>query len=101
MPQTFTKRPADVLDYVFNWNGTAADGGPWLATGDTIMGTPTITLPTGGTLVKDSQSNTATTVTVKLSGGTAGVDYQVTCTIVTTPGTRTRKEAITIQVREP
>jgi hypothetical protein len=99
MPQEFTKDPCDVLSYMWNWNGAAADGGPWLATGETITGTPTITLPTGGTLVMDSQSNTTTTVTVKLSAGTDGVDYAVACKIVTSAG-HTKEKTITIMVRQ-
>jgi hypothetical protein len=85
----FVKDPSAVLDYTWNWAA-------WLGS-DTITGTPTITTQSG--LTKDSQSNTTTTVTAWLSGGTAGTTYTVACRIVTTAG-RTDERTIQIAVRD-
>ena len=72
------KDPAEKLDYRFDW------GAEYLGT-DTITGTPTwSTSPTGLTTV--SSSNTTTTTTVRLSGGTVGQEYTVTCHVVLTSG---------------
>lgn len=88
--KTFTKDPAAVLDYTIDW-----DANDWLGS-DTITGTPVWTVPSG--LTKDSQSNTTTTATAWLSGGTADQDYDVACKITTTAG-RTDERTIRIQVR--
>jgi len=88
MPQTFVKDPSAVLDYTVDWSD-------WLDT-DTIA-TSEWTVPSG--ITKDSDTNTDTTATVWLSGGTAGENYSVTNTI-TTAGGRTDQRTIHIQVRE-
>lgn len=88
--KTFTKDPDATLDYTVDW-----DGDDWLGS-DTITGTPTWTLPSGVTLA--SQSNTTTTATAFISGGTANVDYDVACKIVTAGG-RTDERTIRLQVR--
>lgn len=71
----FTKHPDAVKDYTFDWTA-------WL--GDDTIATATITTQAG--LTVDSQSKTATTATVWLSGGTKGQLYTVTCRITTTGG---------------
>lgn len=71
---TFVKDPQAVLDYQFNW-------ATWLD-GDTIS-SYTVTVD-GVTL--DSDTNTSTTVTAWLSGGTLGARAYVTCQIVTASG---------------
>ena len=86
--QTILKDPDAVLDYTVDWSD-------WLGA-DTITGTPTWTVGTG--LTKASQTNTTTTATAWLSGGTAGSDYTVACKIVTTGG-RTDERSFTVQVR--
>lgn len=73
----------------------ALDVTEWLA-GDTITGTPTWTVPSG--ITKDSQSNTTTTATVWLSGGTEGTTYELVCRIVTTGG-RTEDFSLSVLVR--
>lgn len=91
MTQYFGKDPDEVLDYQFDFSAQlAADGD------DTITGVPTVTPQTGITL--DSQSNTTTTVTVWLSGGTVARKYEVECDIVTVGG-RTYSRTITVQMR--
>ncbi len=86
--QQFVKDPDEVLDFVFDWS-------TWLD-GDTISSDST-TVDTG--LTKDSDSNDTDSVTVWLSGGTAGSAYKVTNQI-TTAGGRTAERTIIIQVRE-
>jgi hypothetical protein len=53
-----------------------------LATGDTISGAPAWTLPGG--IASAQQSNTTTTSTIWISGGTVGTRYIVKCRITTT-----------------
>ena len=88
MAQTFVKDPDATLDYIIDWS-------EWLDT-DTIS-TSTWTVPTGLTNVSDS--NTTTTATIWLSGGTAGQRYTVSNRIVTAAG-RTEDRSITIKVRQ-
>lgn len=87
----FVKDPADVVTYVVDWNEDSFLGS------DTITGTPEWTVPAG--ITKASQSNTATTASARLSGGTAGVDYEVACKITTVAG-ETFERTIRVQVRE-
>lgn len=69
------KDPDAILDYTANW-------ATWLD-GDTIS-TSTWTVPSGITKVTDS--NTTTTATIWLSGGTAGEKYEIKNTITTAGG---------------
>ena len=87
------KSPAAVLSYVLDLNKV---GDAWLGAGETIT-TATFTVDTGITI--SSQSNTTTTGTVKLSGGTVGNDYKVTMTWVTSAG-NTDSRFFTVKVRE-
>lgn len=76
---TYVKDPADKLDYQVDWT-------PHLASGETISAVAW-TVETG--LTKSSspaESNTTTTATVWLEGGTAGGDYDVACRITTNQG---------------
>lgn len=83
------KDPEAVLDFTVDW-------ATWLGV-DTISGTPTWTVPTG--LTKDSQTNTTTTATAWLSGGSVGQDYVVECKIATAAG-RTDERSFVVKVRE-
>lgn len=89
MPTTMTKDPGASLDYSFDW-------GAWLVDGDTITSAQ-VTVPDGITL--DGTTNTASTVTAWLSGGTAGESYMATCRITTAEG-RTDERSIRINVRQ-
>lgn len=89
MAQVFLKDPAAVLDYKFDWSS-------WLASGETIS-TQTTTAATGLTVDSSSITDTNTTVTAWLSGGTAGTEYTVTNQIVTS-SSRTDERAIRIRV---
>lgn len=82
------KDPDATIDFPHDWS-------LWLAsTGDTIV-TSTWIVPTG--LTKTDESNTTTTATVWLSGGTAGQSYEITNRIVTAQG-RTDDRSIQIVV---
>ena len=101
MPQPqFVKDPDAVLDYKFDWaastNGTGDDD--WLAAGETIS-SHTIDEDTGITVDSSAQTDTNTSVTVWLSGGTAGTTYSVRCEIVTS-ASRTDERTMKILVEE-
>jgi hypothetical protein len=86
----FKKDPNAILDYTFDW-------GPYLTPlGDTISGV-TWVLSTG--LTKMSQSNTTTTATAFVSGGTVGETATLTCRIVTNGG-RTDDRSISLKIVE-
>lgn len=64
--KSFTKDLDAVLPYSIDWAAAEADGGPWLASGETIV-TSTWIVPPG--ITKDSDTNDDTTTTIWLSGG--------------------------------
>ena len=70
------KDPNATLDFIWDWSA-------WLGATDTIA-SHTFIAETGLTI--NSSSNTATTATVWLSGGTLAETYDVTCRITTTSG---------------
>lgn len=84
----YTKDPASVLDYTIDW------GTNWLADAETISSS-SWTVESG--ITQDSDSNTTTTATIWLSGGTAGSVYTVTNQIVTNSG-RTAERSLRIKV---
>lgn len=91
MPQAFTKDPDAVLDYRFDWSD-------WLETGDAIA-THTVSADTGITVDSSSITDSSTSVTVWLSGGTVGATYDVACLIVTSAG-RTDERTVSVRVLE-
>lgn len=87
---SFTKDPADVLDYSFDWS-------QWLQSGETVTGV-TVTAAPG--LTVNSSSFTDTSSTAWLSGGVAGATgtpYTVSHEI-TTNQARTKKLTMTIRL---
>lgn len=84
----FTKDAADAAFYEIDW---AADLGT-----DTISGAATWGTPTGITVAPQSNPSTQKT-RVKLSGGTAGTEYGITCEINTT-GAQTFKRTLWIRI---
>lgn len=89
MSLTWPNKDADeVLDYQIDWTD--------LLDGDTIS--TSTWLISGSGLTKQSQSNTTTTATIWLQGGTDGTAYVVTNTI-TTAGGRTFEQAVKIKIK--
>lgn len=85
----YIKDPDAVLDYTSDWAS-------WLAGGETIS-TSTFTADSGITI--DSQSNSTTSGTVWLSGGTAGTNYTIRHRI-TTSASRTDDRSFVIACQE-
>jgi hypothetical protein len=87
----FDKQPDEVLDY-------DVDFSEWLTGGDTIQ-SHSVAADAG--IVVDSSTVSAPTQTVKvwLSGGTDGVTYKVTVTVVTVSG-RTKQKEFKVKVKE-
>ncbi len=84
----FSKDPNSTVDFPFNWKAEL--------NGDTIF-TSTFLLPDGLTQV--STSNTTTTATIFVSGGSEGNTYRITNRIVTIGG-RTYDKTAYVVVRE-
>ena len=75
----FVKAPSDILDYAWDWS-------VWLPTGDTISEVDW-TAESGITIeTSPAESNTSTSATVWVGGGTAGSFYTLTCQITTAAG---------------
>lgn len=83
-----TKDPDAVLDYSVDWS-------TWLE-GDTVS---SIAWALDSGITKDSQELAAGVATAWISGGSVGIDYRVTCRIVTAGG-RTDDRSFLLQVRE-
>ena len=81
------KDPADILDYQIDWSA---------ALGADTIATSAWTVPAGFTVT--NQSNSTTTTTVWLSGGTAGV--QRITNRITTAGGRTIERSVQMTVEE-
>jgi len=86
---SYVKDPAEKKDYSVDWS-------LHLVT-DTI-GTSTWTVETGLTQTTPAASNTDTTTTIWLSGGTADEDYTVTNHVVTAAG-REFERSFVVMVR--
>ena len=91
------KTPSASLDYKFDWkaftNGSGAED--WLGNSETIA-SKTITSPAGITDDGGTLTDTNTSVTVWLSGGTVLNNYDIGCYIETSAG---RKETMTMTIR--
>lgn len=81
-----TKDPQGVLDYMIDWSD-------WL--GADVISSSTWTVPAG--ITKDSDTTSATTATIWLSGGTAGTAYTLRNKIITAAG-RTAYRSIVVNV---
>lgn len=94
MSDRWSKDPDEVLSYKFDWAPSTNGSGDsdWLASGETISST-TITATSGITVDSSSITDANTTVTVTLSGGTAGSVYLITCEIVTSEGQTAQRTA--------
>ena len=83
------KDPNAILDYRIDW------GTNWLGASETIT-TSTWVVDSG--ITQDRATNTTTTATIWLSGGTHGTKYTVTNRIVTNQG-RTNDSSLIITVQ--
>ena len=90
----YVKRAAEVKDYKIDWSDRLLVNG---VAGDTIS-TSTWVVETG--ITKDSDTNTTTSTTIWLSGGTAGVEYTLTNRVVTAQG-RTHEESFLVTITSP
>ncbi len=85
-----TKDPDDILNYTWDFSD-------WLGTGESISSYSFPDFPSGLTLVTDC--NTSSAVTARISGGTAGTTYSITCRVVTDAG-QTKDVTISLPVAE-
>lgn len=97
---TFVKDPDAVLDYKFDWKALTNGNGSsdWLQSTETIS-SHTIDVDTGITVASSALTDSNTSVTAWLSGGTAGTDYAVRCEVVTSAA-RTDERTMMIAVRQ-
>lgn len=86
---TYTKDPQAVLDYSLDWS-------LWLSDLEAIT-VAAWSVPAG--LTKDSETLDSAIATVWVSGGTAGVDYTITCTVTTDQG-RTDQRSLLLRCRD-
>jgi hypothetical protein len=87
----FLKDPSDEIDFTRTW-------GDWLADGETIS-TVVWTVEAGLTkMTSPAESNTTTTATVWLEGGTVDEEYDVACRI-TTNQSRVVERTFTVKVQ--
>lgn len=95
---TVLRAPGAQLDYQIDWSRRVDAAGVqqgWLNDGETIS-TCTWTVPAGLTTI--TTGKTASVVTIWLGGGTVGMDYFITATILTSQG-RTDSRAFRLQCR--
>lgn len=100
MSQRHDKTPAELLDYTINWRDTSdATFDPLFESGETIS-TSTWSAESGITIGTPVSTNTTTTSTVWISGGTVrGNPYKVTNTVTTSAG-RTYTRTLYIHIVE-
>lgn len=84
--------PDDRLDYLIQFDDAESS---WLET-DTIL---SVAWEVEAGLDEDGTSNTTTTATIWLQGGTVGEDYLVTCTVTTAAG-RVLERSFTLKIRD-
>lgn len=88
----YVKDPSEKLDYQVDWT-------TWLSEGETISGVDW-TVETGLSQPSTpAASNTTTTATVWLEGGTLGARYTIGCRI-TTNQSRVAERSFTVQVED-
>lgn len=89
MKQTVIKDPNATRDYTLNWERALPDG--------VTIASAAWVVPSG--LTNGGGSNTTTTATVRLSGGTVGTVYMVVCRITMSDG-EVDDRSIYLDVRE-
>ena len=88
LPAT-VKTPNESIDYQFDWT-------TWLSGFNDTLASVVWTVPSG--LTAGASSNSTTTATQTISGGSVGNDYVVTCKVTTTGG-RIGERSFMLQVR--
>lgn len=94
------KDPDAVLDFVWDWrqNTNRSTGTDWLASGETIA-SATVSVVSGDVVVDSSGlTDSSSSVTAWLSGGTDGTDAEVRCRIITSDS-RTDDRTLILKVR--
>jgi hypothetical protein len=89
--------PNDVADYWFDWGSDDQAATLRFLPEDEVIVDHTVTVPAG--LTKIADSHTDKTVRIRVSGGTAEVDYPITCWIETSTG-QEFESTNTLPVRE-
>ena len=89
------KDPDEVLDYRLDWLGTAAEPGPLFDLGDTISNSLWV-VPAG--ITSESETNDDGSVTIWLSGGAIGENYEILNRITTVDG-RVFDQTVKIKVK--
>lgn len=92
MSRVQPKDPGETEGYTFDWNDTAEDS---LAVSETISSSAWTV--DHGDVTKSSESNTTTTSTVVLSGGTLGQTCRLKNTVTTSQG-RTLVRRLTVKI---
>ena len=92
------KDPDDTVQYMFDWAPLTNGNGDidlldMTSSPVESIDTATVSADTGLTVVGYGKVRSNTAVMVKLSGGTAGKQYSVTCDIVTTAGQELQRTA--------
>lgn len=85
---SFVKDPQATLDYAVDWE-------PWLGV-DTIQ---SVTWTVDAGITQANASNTTTSATIWLSGGTVGTKYKAVCRVTTAAG-RIDERTIYVEVRD-
>ena len=89
---TFSKQPAEILDYDFDFSDFLTGSGDTLASS-------VVTADVGVTVMSKTDNTTDGTVKVFLSSGTDGTTYKVTCLITTSAG-RKKEAEFKLKVKE-
>jgi hypothetical protein len=84
MAKWTAKDPSDIADYFWDWGSTSIVAAERFLPESTTITAHTVTVPAGITKVSDS--HTDKTVRVRVSGGTAGTNYGLTCLITCSDG---------------
>jgi hypothetical protein len=97
------KDPQAVLDYKWDFkpltHGVEGAASDYLAAAETITAA-TVTAPTGLTVDSYSVTDTGTSVTAWISGGTVDTDYSVVCHITSSVTPRVDDRTLIVQVRQ-
>lgn len=92
MAISFSKDPDEVLDFLLDWSARVTDGDT-ITTSQWIMPTAT-----SGGIIKNSDTSTASTTTIWLSGGIDGTSYSIVNRVITAGG-RTMDQTCYVKIK--